>query len=96
MQIESTSSFELIKSKLARSLKESLALDCETPRGEKRVEYEVRIPYHQLRADEEHDNMATALVTFAAWLPEEKTHTVRIRFEYTKSGKFLRETMTYV
>ena len=87
--------FELIKSKLARSLKDILTKDAATPEGERHVDCEVHVPYHQLLAEDE-PMTAKASVTYVVHGSTEKKHTVRIKFNYDKSGKFLKNSMTYV
>jgi hypothetical protein len=88
--------FDGLKSKLARSLKETLARDCETPSGEKPMRWEMHIPYHQIVPSEEDNNTATAVVTYVVQCPREKSHTVRIKFAYDNTGRFLKESMLYV
>jgi hypothetical protein len=88
--------FEDLKSKIAKSLKETLHRDAAAPAGERHVDYDVHVPYHQLIADDSEDMAARAVVTYVVDCPSEKKHTVRIKFNYDKSGKFLKNTMTYV
>lgn len=88
--------FEGIKSKLARSLKDTLSRDVTTPPGERHIHCEVHIPYHQIIPDEDAINTATACVLYVVNCPSEKRHTVRIKFQHDQFGKFLLETMTYV
>jgi hypothetical protein len=90
------SEFDAIKSKLARSLKDTLTKDAATPEGERPVDCEVHVPYHQLAADDTEPLTASALVTYVVHGATEKKHTVRIKFNYDKSGKFLKNSMTYV
>jgi hypothetical protein len=82
--------FEDIKSRLARSLKETLFNECSPPPDE------LHIPYASVSPDREEPNTATATVTYVVRCPGEKKHTVHIRFKYDKEGKFLRDTMEYV
>lgn len=96
MESKQLKDFELLKSKLARSLKEILTRDAMPPAGERPVDYDVHVPYHQLSADEDAPNTAEAAVVYVVRTPEEKRHSVRIRFQYDKSGKFLKDTMAYV
>jgi len=90
--------FEALKSKLARSLKEAMSQESATPEGEKHTHCEVHIPYHQIKPvdDSEEDNTAQATITYVVNCPTEKKHTVRIKFKYDKSGKFLKNSMSYV
>lgn len=88
--------FEELKSKLARSLKATLSYEAIPPTGEKPVDFEVHIPYHQVKLEPEESNTASAVVTYVVRCPTEKKHTVFIKFKYDKAGKFLRETMEYV
>jgi len=87
---------EEVKSKLSRSLKATLSHEALPPAGEKPVDCEVHIPYHQIKFVQDEPNTATAVVTYIVRCPTEKKHTVFIKFNYDKSGKFLRETMEYV
>jgi hypothetical protein len=106
MQIIEIDEFEAIKSKLARSLKETLTREAAAPQGERPVDYEVHIPYHQIKQDpsvhipdaqtSETPKTASAVVTYIVRCPTEKKHTVKISFEYDKSGRFIRNTMRYV
>ena len=88
--------FEELKSRLSRSLKTTLTQEAIAPAGEKPVNFELHIPYHQIKLDNQEPNTATAVVTYIVHCPSEKKHTVYIKFKYDKSGKFLRETMGYV
>jgi len=88
--------FETIKSRLAQSLKEALGRDIITPAGEKHIYCDMHIPYHQLLSNDDEDDQATAVVTYIVKCPTEKKHTVRIRFNYDKTGRFLSDTMQYV
>jgi hypothetical protein len=82
--------FEDIKSKLARSLKETLYNECSPPPNE------LHIPYGSVVEDKEEPYTALAVVTYIVRCPGEKKHTVHIKFKYDKEGKFLRDTMEYV
>jgi hypothetical protein len=90
--------FELIKSKLARSIKDILTKESATPPGEKNTPCEVHIPYHHIKPVDDADSpdTAQATVTYVVSCPMEKKHTVRIKFKYDKNGKFLRNSMIYV
>jgi hypothetical protein len=88
--------FEKLKSKLARTLKEMLQQDCETPDGEKFVKCDIHIPYHTIVPSDEERNTATAAVTYIVQYVKEKTHTVRIKFGYDEAGRFIRNSMVYV
>jgi hypothetical protein len=96
MTLTTESKFELIHSKIARSLKEALFKESITPEGEKPVRMELHVPYNQIRPDEETEDTATATVTYVVWCPSEKKHTVNIKFNYDKHGKFIRNSMVYV
>ena len=87
---------EELKSKIARSLKATLSFEAIPPTGEKPVDFEVHIPYHQLKFDNDEKDTARAVVTYIVRCPTEKKHTVFIKFKHDKSGKFLRDTMEYV
>lgn len=91
-----TFNLDELKSKIARSLKNTLTSDAVAPAGEKHVNFEVHVPYHQVKLDEDEPSTATATVTYVVQCPKEKRHTVYIKFKYDKSGKFLKNTMQYV
>ena len=91
-----TIEFETLKPKIAKTLKESMLRDSATPKGEKPVKCEVHIPYQLIRSVQDEPNTATAVVHFVAYLPNEKRHTVYIKFSYDNFGKFQKETMSYV
>lgn len=93
MNIENS---EELKSKLVRSLKTTLANEAIPPTGEKPVDFELHVPYHQVKLDPDEANTATAVVTYVVRCPSEKKHTVYVKFKYDKAGKFMRETMEYV
>lgn len=88
--------FETIKSKLARSMKEILTKEAVMPSGESPVRCDVTIPYPQLDADPEDEGYAQATVIYVTYCPTEKKHVVRIKFQYDKTGKFLKDTVVYV
>ena len=90
------SEFELIKPKLARSLKEVLTAEARTPEGERTLPCDVYISLPQLVYCDDEPMTATAAVTYVTYSPKERKHTAHIKFKYVKTGKFLRETMTYV
>ena len=90
-----TIDFETLKPKIAKTLKESMLRDASTPKGEKPVMCDVHVPYHMIRTTGE-ENTATAVVNFTAMFPTEKKHSINIKFEYDNTGKFQRESMTYV
>lgn len=85
-----------MRSKIARSLKETLFKEAVSPEGEKPVRMELHVPYNQIRPDDENENSATATVTYVVWCPSEKKHSVNIKFNYDKYGKFIRNSMVYV
>jgi hypothetical protein len=82
--------FEDIKSKLARSLKETLYNECDPPPDE------LHVPYNLLTPDEDEPDTARASVTYIVNCAGVKKHSVDIQFKYDKTGRFLRETMRYV
>jgi hypothetical protein len=88
--------FESLKSKIAKSLKETLFKESATPPGERHVDHDVHVTYHQVLEVEDEPMTASAVVTYVVAYPKEKRHTVRIKFNYDKAGKFLRNTMLYV
>jgi hypothetical protein len=88
--------FEMLKPKIANSVKETLASENRTPEGEKAIPCDVFVPTQQLEADEDEPGAAYATVVYATYVPNERRHVVRVKFKYDKAGKFQRNTMTYV
>jgi hypothetical protein len=88
--------FMSIKSKLARSLKETLTKEAVAPQEERPVDFDVTVPYHQLDIDEDSPGYAVATVIYVVRCPSEKRHVVHIKFQYDHTGRFLRNTMSYV
>jgi hypothetical protein len=88
--------FEALKSKIAKSLKDTLYKESMTPPGERHVEHDVHVPYHQVMDIEDEPMAASAVVTYVVMFPKEKRNTVRVKFNYDKAGKLLRNTMVYV
>lgn len=85
-----TKDFNQYKSRLAKSLHETLLRDCDPPPDE------LHIPYNLIVEDKEELWYAFAKVTYIVFCPTKKVHTVTIRFQYDKFGKFMLETMRYV
>ncbi len=96
MQIPVNLNFDSLKSKLARSLKDTLTREATHPEGERPIECEVHVPYHHLRPSVDEVDVAHAEVTYIVNCPAEKKHRVRIKFNYDKFGRFLRNTLQYV
>lgn len=88
--------FEGLKSKIARSLKDVLSQEVRTPEGEKHTPCDVFVSYNQLINSEDEDNTAFAVVGYAVNWVKEKRHSVRVKFRYDDTGKFIRSTMEYV
>lgn len=82
--------FSQIKSRLARSLEDTLRRDCNPPPDD------LSIPYHSIVEDRETPGFARATVTYIVFCPTKKLHTVNIRFKYDKFGKFILDSMHYV
>lgn len=82
--------FSQIKSRLARSLEDTLRRDCNPPPDD------LSIPYHQITEDKKNPGHAFALVTYIVFCPTKKVHTVNIHFKYDKFGKFILDSMRYV
>jgi hypothetical protein len=85
-----------LKSKIAKSLKDTLIKESTLPKEERQVDFEVIVPFQQLDLDNEDDDYAKALVIYSVMYPREKKHVVHVKFQYSPAGKFLRETMLYV
>jgi len=88
--------FEALKPKIAQSLKETLYAEVRTPDGEKVTPCDVHVSYDHLQSDDEAPLTATAVVVYVTYHPAEKRHMVKVKFNYDNSGKFQRNTMTYV
>ena len=84
------SQFDVLKPRIARSMKEVLYNENTPPPDE------LIIPYNQIKEDEDEEGVATARVIYVTYCPGKKVHTVNIRFRYNKYGTFLRTTMTYL
>jgi hypothetical protein len=82
--------FNTIKSRLTRSLNDTLMGDCNPPPDE------LHIPYGSVVPDEEAPGWAFARVIYVVYCPKKKTHTVDLRFQYDKFGKFILSSMQYV
>jgi len=82
--------FGSIKTRLVKSMYETLRQDCNPPPDD------LIIPIDTVRPDGDLDGWATAMVIYVMYMPKKKTHTVNIRFQYDKFGKFILSTMEYV
>lgn len=94
MDIENN--FELVKSKLTKALRDFLAKDTVAPKGEKEVQCDMHVPYHQVVRCDEEPNTAVATVTYVVRYIKEKKHTVRIKFQYDQSAKIDKASLLYV
>jgi hypothetical protein len=88
--------FENIKYRLAKSIRDTLLLESQTPEEETPVDVDVRVPAQQIKQLDDENDTAQALVVYVVKCPKEKTHAVRIQFKFDCFGRFLRDTMTYV
>jgi hypothetical protein len=88
--------FEVLKSKIVRSLKEHLYNDALPPSGERPVDFDIHVPFHQVHLDEDADNRATASVTYMVNCPSEKKHSVHVNFAYDKTGRYVKGSLVYV
>ena len=82
--------FGAIKSRVVKSLYETLYRDCNPPPDD------LIIPSDTVRADKDKDGWATALVIYVMYMPNKKTHAVNIRFQYDNFGRFILSSMEYV
>lgn len=89
-------SFEELKTKIAKSLREVLLSESKTPDGEKSTPCDVFVSYNHLRPVEDEENTAQATVGYTVHWCKERRHAVSIKFKYDNKGKFLRDTMVYV
>lgn len=87
--------FETLKPKLSRALKEHFLSESEVP-GEQPVELEVHVPHNQLVLSDEEEFAGYATVTSVVRCPSEKKHTVYIKFNFDKTGKLVKDSITYV
>jgi len=85
-----TQGFDSIKQQLERSIVETLYHDCQPYPPAK-----VYVHNYSLQAEKSH-GWARAKVTYVVYCPGEKLHTVNIRFQHDKMGRFLMNTMQYV
>jgi hypothetical protein len=81
---------EYIKSRLLRSLNDTLHKDCSPPPKK------LIIPAHTLVEDKDEPGWATADVIYVVDCPTEKTHTVSMRFRYDKHGKVNPAYLEYI
>jgi hypothetical protein len=95
MEIEDNG-FELIKSKVVKSLKDFLIKDTVAKTGETPVVCEMHVPYHQVDIDKEEPGVAQAVITYVVSYIKEKKHTVRVKFQYDSKGKVDKNSLVYV
>lgn len=89
--------FDLLKPKIAKSIRETLASEVRTPDGEKTTPCDVYVSEGLLESDDTDESSAYATVVYVTYCPNERRHAVKIKFNYDKkSGKFLRDTLSYV
>lgn len=87
--------FDLLKPKIARSLRETLSTEVRTPDGERTTPCDVYVPENMIEADDE-ELSAYATVIYVTYCPKERKHAVKIKFNYDEKGKFIRDTLDYV
>lgn len=92
----SNEKFETLKPKLARSLKEYLYNESLAPAGERPVDFDIHVPFHQIKLDDETPNHASAVVTYVVRCPSEKKHTVNVNIAFDKQGRVVKDSLTYV
>ena len=95
MEIEDNG-FEIIKSKVVKSLKDFLIKDTLAKTGETPVVCEMHVPYHQVSADKDGTGTAQAVITYVVNYIKERKHTVRVKFQYDAKGKVDRSSLVYV
>jgi len=88
--------FETLKPKFARSLKEYLYNEALAPLGERPVDFDLHLPYHHIKYDDDAENRALATVTYVVRCPTEKKHTVNISVAYDKLGRVVKDSIQYV
>jgi hypothetical protein len=86
--------FELVRNKVTRALKEHMVAEARTPEGERTLPCDVYVS--QVKPSDEEELTAEAVVTYVTYAPKEKQHSTRIKFKYDKSGKFQKNTISYV
>lgn len=82
--------FQSIKSRLVKSITDTLYRDCQPP------PHKLIVPHYAVVEDFDNPGMAFAEVFYVVYCPTEKTHKVNITFKYDRHGKFLLDTMKYV
>jgi hypothetical protein len=82
--------FGAIKSRVVKSLYETLHRDCNPPPDD------LIIFSDSVKADKDKDGWATAQVIYVMYMPSKKTHSVNIRFQYDNFGRFILSSMEYV
>lgn len=91
-----TDDFEALRPVIAKSMRDTLSAEVRTPDGEKVTPCDVYIADQLLEEDEDEPGSAYATVTYVTYCPNARRHSVRVKFNYTKQGKFERSTMAYV
>jgi hypothetical protein len=82
--------FESISAQLEKSIAEALYNECPPyPPAKVYVHRHTLLP-------EKSPGWARAKVTYVVYCPGEKTHSVNIRFQHDKTGRFIRNSMQYV
>ena len=84
---------EALKPILASSLKHYLIRDT-VPKNVKHKDCDIHVPTSKITI--EGANQATASVTYTIRWPDEKKHTVDVRYKFDKSGEVRRESIQYV
>lgn len=91
-----TDDFESLRLKIAKSMRDTLSAEVRTPDGEKVTPCDVYVADQLIEAIADEPEAAYATITYVTYCPNERRHSVRVKFNYTKQGKFKRDTMSYV
>jgi hypothetical protein len=91
-----TDDFEALRPKIAKSMRDTLSAEVRTPDGEKVTPCDVYVADQLIEEVDGEADAAYATITYVAYCPNERRHSVRVKFNYTKQGKFKRESMSYV
>lgn len=84
---------EKLKPILASSLKQWLIRDT-VPKNVKHKDCDIQVPASKTVFED--NNVAVSTVTYVLRWPDEKKHTLNVRYKFNKAGEVRRETIQYV
>lgn len=88
-------SIERLKDNIISTLTAHLRKEA-NPDEEGFIDLVIQVPKELLEEDPEDPRAAFATVRYVVKCPSEKTHTVKVRFQYNKNGEFIKNSLTYV